>query len=369
MSREAIQKALDDAGVSFDSVEAANVGYVFGDSTKGQRAVYEMGRTGIPVVNCNNNCATGSTALYLSRQLIAGNLARCALALGFEKMQKGALGLDGQGDVNPLDKHVDGMTELGGDRGKAPVAPWMFALAGQQHSKQYGTTKEQFAKVAYKNHKHSVNNPYAQFQDEYTLEEILGSKLIFEPLTKLQCSPTSDGAAAAILANEEFVKEHKLEDKAVEIIGMGLATDVENMLLDPISLVGFGMAQMAATKAYTQAGIKATDAQVVELHDCFSTNELLTYEALGLCSEGEGGKLVDEGDNTYGGRWVINPSGGLISKGHPLGASGIAQCAELNWQLRGLAGKRQVDGAKVAIQHNLGLGGAAVVTVYQKYGS
>lgn len=205
MSREAIQNALDDAGITFDSVEAANVGYVFGDSTKGQRAVYEMGRTGIPVVNCNNNCATGSTALQLSRQLVAGNLAQCALALGFEKMQKGSLELGNQGDVNPLDKHLDGMEQLAGRRGDIPPAPWMFALAGQQHSKQYGTTKEQFAKVAYKNHKHSTNNSYAQFQEEYSLDQILNSKLIFEPLTKLQCSPTSDGAAAAILANEVVV--------------------------------------------------------------------------------------------------------------------------------------------------------------------
>lgn len=255
-----------------------------------------------------------------------------------------------------------------GSPGEAPLAPWMFALAGREHMKRHGTTAEQFAKVAQKNHKHSANNPYAQFQDEYTLEEILGSKEIFSPLTKLQCSPTSDGAAAAILASEDFVKENKLQDQAVEIVGMAMATDVQTSFKDAISVVGVDMARLAASKAYKEAGLQPSDVDVVELHDCFSTNELLTYEALGLCEEGQGGRLIDEGQVTYGGRWVVNPSGGLISKGHPLGATGVAQCAELNWQLRGEADKRQVPGAKAGLQHNLGLGGAAVVTVYRKTG-
>lgn len=363
MAKEAVSNALQDSGVPYEAIQAANVGYVFGSSTRGQRALYEMGLTGLPVSNCNNNCSTGSTALFQTRNLVAGGLARCALALGFEKMQKGSLSLDDEG-VNPLDKHMTAMAQFAGGPSDAPAAPWMFAMAGQEHSKRYGTTKEQFARVAVKNHRHSVNNPYAQFQDEYSLEEILASKEIFEPLTKLQCSPTSDGAGAAVLANEEFVKTHKLQDKAVEIIGMALATDLQTVFDDPIQLIGYDMARKATKEALDQAGITAQDVDVVELHDCFSTNELITYEALGLCGEGKGGEMVDSGDNTYGGKYVVNPSGGLISKGHPLGATGLAQCAELNWQLRDLAGKRQVPNAKLALQHNLGLGGAAVVTVY-----
>lgn len=366
MAKEAVSKALSDARLSYDAIQAANVGYVFGSSTRGQRALYEMGLSGIPVSNCNNNCSTGSTALFQTRGLVAGGLARCALALGFEKMQKGSLSLDDD-DVNPMDKHMLSMMKHYGKPPDAPPAPWMFALAGQQHSSKFGTTKEQFAKVAEKNHSHSVNNPYAQFQDEYSLQQILASKEICPPLTKLQCSPTSDGAAAAVLANEQFVKENKLEDKAVEIIGMSMATDVSTSFEDPIRLIGYDMAVKAATEAYEQAGVGPQEVSVVELHDCFSTNELITYEALGLCGEGEGGKMVEDGDNTYGGKFVVNPSGGLISKGHPLGATGLAQCAELNWQLRGEAEKRQVKGVQLALQHNLGLGGAAVVTIYRKY--
>jgi acetyl-CoA acetyltransferase len=233
---------------------------------------------------------------------------------------------------------------------------------------KYGTTKEQFAKIGYKNHKHSVNNPYAQFQDEYTLEDILAAPTIYDPLTKLQCSPTSDGSGAAVLASERFVDEHGLAAQAVEIVGQAMVTDLPGTLesQSAITLVGADMTRRAATQVYEQAGFGPDDVDVIELHDCFSTNELLTYEALGLCGEGEGGKLVDSDDTTYGGRWVVNPSGGLISKGHPLGATGLAQCAELTWQLRGAADKRQVAGARTALQHNIGLGGAAVVTAYQQ---
>jgi acetyl-CoA acetyltransferase len=366
MGKEAVEKALNDAKLPYSVVESAHAGYVFGDSTKGQRIMYEVGMTGIPVTNVNNNCATGSTALFGARNIVAGGLARCVLALGFEKMQKGSLQADASKEEHPVEKLIRGLIKQNGPPGEVPITPWMFGLAGQQHMRQYGTTAEHFAKVALKNHKHSVNNPNAQFQDEYTLEDILGAKEICPPLTKLQCSPTSDGAAAAILANEEFVKEHGLQDRAVEIIGMSMATDVATTFQDTIRMIGYDMAVRASKLAYEEAGITPEEAQVVELHDCFSTNELLTYEALGLCEEGRGGKLIDDGDVTYGGRWVVNPSGGLISKGHPLGATGLAQCTELTWQLRGEAEKRQVPGAHTAIQHNLGLGGAAVVTVYRR---
>ena len=191
--------------------------------------------------------------------------------------------------------------------------------------------------------------------------------MVFDPLTKLQCCPTSDGGGAAILASEDFVREHGLEAKAVEIVGMSMTTDYASSFeKSDIKLVGSDMTKNAAAKVYEQSGYGPENVDVVELHDCFAANELITYEALGLCGEGKAGEFIDSGAQTYGGQVVVNPSGGLISKGHPLGATGLAQCAEMNWQLRGEADKRQVDGAKIALQHNLGLGGAAVVTMYKK---
>jgi acetyl-CoA acetyltransferase len=367
MTKESIGKALDDAGVDYKEVQQACVGYVYGESTCGQRAVYQFGLTGIPVYNVNNNCSTGSTALFMARQLVEGGLADCVLAVGFEKMQKGSLGATFSDRTNPMDKHVTAMVGLREFTG-APAAPWMFGNAGRDHMDRYGTRPEQFAWIGWKNHKHSTNNPYAQFQTEYSLQEIQDAPMIYEPLTKLQCSPTSDGSAAAIVVSEDFVKRHGLEDKAVEILAQSMVTDTEQTFSekDSIHLVGFDMSRKAAAEVYDKAGIGPDDVQVIELHDCFSANELITYEALGLCEEGKAGQLVDEEATTYGGRWVVNPSGGLISKGHPLGATGLAQCAELNWQLRGLADERQVDGAKIGLQHNIGLGGACVVTAYKK---
>jgi len=370
MAREAGQKALADAGIPYDAVEQVAVGYCYGDSTAGERAVYEIGLSGVPIYNVNNNCSTGSTALFLAKQLVEGGLVDCAMALGFEKMEKGSLGIKYTDRTVPMDKHMKAMVEMRGFA-KAPPAPQMFGNAGREHMEKYGTKPEVFARIGHKNHKHSVNNPYSQFQDEYSLQDILDAPMVYDPLTKLQCCPTSDGSGAAILASEEFVKQHGLEAQAVEIAGMAMATDLPSTFDEKsdIKLVGFDMSQQAARKAYEQAGVGPENAQVVELHDCFSANELITYEALGLAPEGKGGELVLSGAVTYGGRWVVNPSGGLISKGHPLGATGLAQCAELNWQLRGLAEKRQVEGAKVAIQHNIGLGGAAVVAVYKKPGA
>ncbi len=370
MAKEAGTKALADAGIDYREVEQAYVGYVYGESTAGQRAVYELGMTGLPVVNVNNNCSTGSTALYLATQAIRGGLAQCTLALGFEKMQPGSLGSTYDDREQPMMKHLLALAEL--QEFAMPPAPYMFGAAGKEHQERYGTTDEQFAKVGVKNHRHSANNPYAQFQDVYTLEEVLASRQVYGPLTKLQCSPTSDGSGAVILASEAFVDQHGLGDQAVEIIGQSMVTDMENTFTDKSaqSLVGKEMTRTAARKVYEQAGIGPDDVDVIELHDCFSANELLTYEALGLCGEGEAGKLIDNDDTTYGGRWVVNPSGGLISKGHPLGATGLAQCSELTWQLRGTADARQVESAAgkdgVALQHNIGLGGAVVVTAYRR---
>jgi sterol carrier protein 2 len=366
MAKEAGQKALDDAGIPFDAIEQAAVGYCAGDSTCGQRAFYELGLSGIPIYNVNNNCSTGSTALFMAKQFIEGDLADCAMAMGFEKMEKGSLGIKYTDRTVALDKHFEVMVK---ERGfaKAPPAPQMFGNAGIEHMEKYGTTAEQFAKIGWKNHKHSVNNPYSQFRDEYTLEQILESPAVYGPLTKLQCCPTSDGAGAAILASEDFIRKHGLEAKAVEILGMAMTTDFPSSFEGSmIKMVGSDMTKAAAAKVYEQSGYGPENVDVVELHDCFSCNEMITYEGLGLCPEGKGGEFVDSGAQTYGGQVVVNPSGGLISKGHPLGATGLAQCAELNWQVRGEADARQVEGAKIALQHNLGLGGAAVVAMYAK---
>ncbi|WP_067561936.1 lipid-transfer protein [Nocardia acidivorans] len=365
MARESGTKALADAGIDYREIEQAYVGYVYGESTSGQRAVYELGMTGIPVVNVNNNCSTGSTALYLAAQAIRGGLADCTLALGFEKMQPGSLGSSYDDREQPMAKHVMALAEI--SEVLFPVAPWMFGAAGREHMTKYGTTIEHFAKIGYKNHKHSVNNPYAQFQEEYSLADILASRMIYDPLTKLQCSPTSDGSGAAILASEEFVERHDLAARAVEIVGQTMTTDFQSTFDGSAkNLIGYDMNVQAARKVYAQAGLGPEDFQVIELHDCFSANELLLYEALGLCEEGQAGQLIDAGQTTYGGKWVVNPSGGLISKGHPLGATGLAQCSELTWQLRGTADKRQVDNVTAALQHNIGLGGAAVITAYQR---
>ncbi|XP_058159555.1 sterol carrier protein 2 isoform X1 [Dasypus novemcinctus] len=367
LAKEAGQKALADAQIPYSLVEQACIGYVYGDSTSGQRAIYHsLGLTGIPVINVNNNCSTGSTALFMARQLIQGGMADCVLALGFEKMSKGSLGIKSTGRTNPIDKHIEILVHKYGLTSQ-PVAAQMFGSAGKEHMNKYGTKIEHFAKIGWKNHKHSVNNPYSQFQEEYSLNDVMTSRKIFEFLTVLQCCPTSDGAAAAVLASEAFVQKYGLQSKAVEILAQEMVTDLpssfeENSL---IKAVGFDMSKEAARRCYEKSGLRPSDIDVIELHDCFSVNELLTYEALGLCPEGQGGKLVDSGDTTYGGKWVVNPSGGLISKGHPLGATGLAQCAELCWQLRGEAGKRQVPGAKIALQHNFGLGGAVVITLYK----
>ncbi len=366
MAREAGTKALEDAGISYDKIEQVAIGYCYGDSTCGQRAAYELGLTGVPMYNVNNNCSTGSTALFMAKQFVEGGLAECAMALGFEKMERGSLGMKYDDRTMPMDRHFNTMISMR-EFAPAPAAAQFFGNAGREHMERYGTTAEHFAMIGHKNHKHSVNNPYSQFRDEYSLEDILAAPMVYDPLTKLQCCPTSDGAGAAIVATEEFVRAHGLEANAVEIAGSAMTTDFESSFGDScIKLVGQDMTRAAAEKVYEQSGFGPEDLDVVELHDCFSANELVTYEGLGLCAEGKGGEFVGSGAATYGGKTVVNPSGGLISKGHPLGATGLAQCAELNWQLRGQADKRQVEGAKVALQHNLGLGGAAVVSIYRK---
>ncbi|CAG4942671.1 unnamed protein product [Parnassius apollo] len=368
IGKEAVEEALADSGVSYDAVQQAVCGYVYGDSTCGQRVLYQLGMTGIPIYNVHNHGATGATALYLAYQLVQGGLADVVLAVGFEKMLPGTLpGTAYPERTYPLDKHVNKMLEMVQIE-NAPLTAQCFGNAGLEHMKKYGTTQLHFAKIAFKNHQNGSRNPRALSQKAYTLDEILNSKKIFGPLTKLQCCSNSDGAAAAILMSEKAVAYYNLHEKAVEILGMAMATDTEDIFIEKsvMKVTGYDMSALAAKKVYAKSGISPKQIDVVELHDCFSCNELITYESLQLCGEGKGGEFVDAGDNTYGGKVVVNPSGGLIAKGNPIGATGLAQCAELVWQLRGEAGRRQVPNARIGLQHNLGLGGAVVVAVYRR---
>ncbi|MBL8621881.1 MAG: lipid-transfer protein [Myxococcales bacterium] len=366
MASKAGRAALEDAKVPFGEVQQAFAGYVFGDSTCGQRAVYEIGLTGIPVFNVNNNCSTGSSALMLAAQAVAGGLAECVLAVGFEQMEKGALSAKWTDRTNPLDKHANLMSEVQGFN-QAPPAAQMFGGAGREYRWKHGTKRETFAKISAKARQHASKNPYALFKNVLSVEEVMASPEVFDPLTRYQCCPPTCGAAAAVLCSDDFAKKHGISNP-VYIAGQAMTTDYPSSFEEKsmIKMVGYDMAKNAAAKVYEQTGIGPQDVQVVELHDCFTANELLTYEALGLCKEGEAEKFIWDGDNTYGGKFVTNPSGGLLSKGHPLGATGLAQCTELVWHLRGTAGERQVAGAKVALQHNLGLGGACVVTMYRR---
>ena len=366
MASQAIRAALKDASIDFGEVQQAFAGYVYGDSTCGQRAVYEVGKTGIPVFNVNNNCSTGSSALMLGRQAVAGGMAECVLVVGFEKMEKGALGAKWDDRANPLEWHAGVMQDVQGFT-PAPPAAQMFGGAGREYRWKYGTKRETFAKISEKARKHAAKNPFALFRDELSVEEILASPEIFDPLTRYQCCPPTCGAAAAILCSDEFAQKHDITNP-VWIAAQTMTTDTPDTFESGsmIKMIGYDMAKAAAKQVYEEAGLGPKDVDVVELHDCFTANELLTYEALGLCDEGEAEKFIWDGDNTFGGKFVTNPSGGLLSKGHPLGATGLAQCTELVWQLRGQAEQRQVEGAKVALQHNLGLGGACVVTMYRR---
>lgn len=366
MAREAGVAALADAGIPYAAVQQAYVGYVYGDSTCGQRAVYELGLTGIPVVNVNNNCSTGSTALWLARQAIESGAAECVLALGFEKMAKGALGSHFDDRASPLEQHVQVADELQGTS-SAPLAAQMFGGAGREYVQRHGTKKETFGMISVKAREHASRNPYALFNQKLSLEQVMASEPVFDPLTRFQCCPPTCGAGAAILCSDAFARRHGI-GHPVYIAAQSMTTDYPSSFQprSMIKMIGYDMSKEAARQVYETAGIGPQEVQVAELHDCFTANELLTYEAIGLCPEGGAEAFIWDGANTYGGRVVTNPSGGLLSKGHPLGATGLAQCTELVWQLRGTAGPRQVDGARIALQHNLGLGGACVVTLYRR---
>ena len=366
MGAQAARQALNDAGIDYRLIEQAYVGYVFGDSVAGQAAIYGVGLTGIPVINVNNNCATGSTALFLARQAVASGAVECALALGFDQMVPGPLKGAWTDRPSPMTRFVERMTEDQGYDEKAPRAAQFFAGAARAYIDQYGIDKSTFARISVKARQHAARNPLAVFRQTVTLDEVMTAPTVFDPLTRLQCCPPTCGAAAAVVCSEDFARRHGL-DRRVRIAAQEMTTDTASTFEshDMRRLVGYDMTAAAARKVYEAAGVGPDDVDVVELHDCFTANELITYEALSLTPAGTAEKFILEGDNTYGGRVVTNPSGGLLSKGHPLGATGLAQCAELTWQLRGQADQRQVEGARIALQHNLGLGGACVVTMYE----
>ena len=365
MGAEAARQALADAGLDYAKVEQAYVGYVYGDSTCGQRALYPIGMTGIPVINVNNNCSTGSTALFLARQAVESGAADCVIALGFEQMKPGALGSyynDRPTPFEPFDRICEDLV----GQPEVPLAIRYFGGAGMAHMDKYGTKAETFAKIRAKASRHAARNPVALFRKEVTVEEVMDSPVLIGPMTRLMACPPTCGAAAAIVCSEAFARANAL-DHRVRILAQAMTTDTPSTFeaRNMMQLVGYDMTRTAADQVYETAGIGPEELDAVELHDCFATNELLTYEALRLAPEGGGEQMVEDGDNTHGGRVVTNPSGGLLSKGHPLGATGLAQCTELVQQLRGQAADRQVEGARIALQHNLGLGGACVGTMYQ----
>lgn len=364
MAAQAAKSALKDAGLAYGEIEQAYVGYAIGDTTSGQQCLYPIGLSGIPIINVNNACASGSTALFLARQAVESGAVDVALAVGFEQMTAGALSSSlcdrpaVNGMVNKLVERVQGWDP------SAPQAAQYFGGAAREYMKRYGVDSSLFARISVKARKHAALNPLAVFRDALTLEQVLSSPTVFDPLTRFQCCPPTCGAAAVVVVSDRYAKKRGISNSVI-IAGQSMTTDT-NISFDNDSMingVGFDMTRRAAELAYQQAGIAPEDVDVVELHDCFSINEVISYEALGLCNEGGAEKMILDNDNTFGGKVVVNPSGGLLSKGHPLGATGLAQCAELVWQLRGQAEQRQVEGARVALQHNIGMGGACVVSL------
>lgn len=367
MARNAVRDALKDAGVEYREIQEAYTGWVYADSCAGELALYEFGMTGIPVFNVNNNCSTGSNALFLARRAVATEAVECALALGFEQMTPGALGVVFNDRPIPMQQFFVKLFEFQPPKpGSAPAA-MLFGGAGAEYQKKYGIPDEVFGKISVKARKHAQHNERAVFRDQLTLEQIMQSPHQFGPLTRLQCCPPTCGAAAAVVCSDDFARKHNISNP-VYIAAQAMNTDFASTFegASPMRICGYDMTAAAAKEVYNEAGLGPEDIDVVELHDCFTANELITYEGLGLTPEGTAEKFIEDGDNTYGGRYVTNPSGGLLSKGHPLGATGLAQCAELTWQLRGECGVRQVEGARVALQHNIGLGGCCVVGLYRK---
>ncbi|MET0153618.1 MAG: thiolase family protein [Candidatus Binatia bacterium] len=352
---QAALMALDDAGLKIQDMEALYCGNLYqANAMVGQRILQEIGQTGMPVVNTANACATGATAFREAWMAVKAGAYDLVLAVGVEQMGKGLLGGGGGGSGIPK----EGLLGSG-------TMPAVFAEAGMEHSRKYGTTFEQFAKVSVKNHHHSTLNPKAMYQLETPLEMVMNAEMIAYPNTKLMCSVNVDGSAAAVLASEKKVKELGLMKRAVRVRASVLTSDPwqeRDLVMPDVNTC----TRLAAKKAYELAGIGPDDIDLIELHDCFATAEILHYENLGLCADGEAGKLIDEGQTALGGRIPVNVSGGLLSKGHPLGATGIANIYEVSTHLRGEAGKRQVPDARIGLTHVIGLGSACGIHVLEK---
>ena len=355
IASESALLALDDCGLTIQDMQAlycGNLGQASG--MVGQRILQQIGQTGIPVVNVSNACATGATAFREGWASVKAGLYDCVLTVGVEQMGRGLLG--GGGGGTGISK--EGLLGSG-------TMPAVFAEAGMEHTNKYGTTFEQFAKVSVKNHHHSTMNPKAMYQIETPLDTVMNAEMISYPNTKLMCSVNVDGSAAAIICSEAKAKELGLMQRAVKVRASVLTSDPwqeRDLVMPDVN----SCTRKAAAVAYEMAGLGPDDIDLIELHDCFATAEILHYENLGLCGEGEAGRLIDDGDVALGGRIPVNVSGGLLSKGHPLGATGIANMYEVTTHLRGEAGERQVDGARIGMTHVIGLGSACGIHILEK---
>jgi acetyl-CoA acetyltransferase len=355
LGAQAALMALDDCGLEIQDMEAlycGNLGQA--NAMVGQRVLQQIGQTGIPVVNCANACATGATAFREAWMAVKAGVYDVVLAVGVEKMGSGLLGGAGGGSGIPK----EGLLGSG-------TMPAVFAEAGMEHARKHGTSFEQFAKVSVKNHHHSTMNPKSMYQIETPLEMVMNAEMIAYPNTKLMCSVNVDGSAAAVLTSEKKARELGLMQRAVRVKASVLTSDPwqeRDLVMPDVNTC----TRLAAKKAYEMAGVSARDINLVELHDCFATAEILHYENLGLCTEGEAGKMIDSGEVALGGRVPVNVSGGLLSKGHPLGATGIANIYEVSTHLRGEAGKRQVPNARLGLTHVIGLGSACGIHVLEK---
>jgi acetyl-CoA acyltransferase len=360
----AAREALLDAGVHYADVQQVFAAYVYGDSCSGHRAIYDIGMTGVPIFNVNSNCSSGASALYLARQAIASGALDIAMVLGFEQMPSGALVEYWKDRPSPLQPYVDVAAHC--DDESAPLAPKLFGAAAKEYCDRYDVDPAFFAAIAVKSRRHARDNHRAIFREPLSAEQVLSTPMIYSPLTRAQCCPPTCGAAAAVIVSDSVLRKLGA-GRAVRISGQSLETDLPSSFEgSAMDAVGFGIGRVAATRAFDEAGISPGDVDVAELHDCFTVNEVLAYEALGLCKLGAAKEFMDSGDNTYGGRCVTNPSGGLLAKGHPLGATGLAQCFEVVTQLRGEAQERQVEGAGIGVAHNVGLGSSCIVSVYQR---
>ncbi len=356
LAAQAALLALKDAGMTMADIELLASGNLYqSNAMVGQRILQIIGQTGIPVVNVANACATGSTALREAYLAVASGAYDVAMAVGSEQMGKmGLLGVGGGGGDPAYS--TEGVVGSG-------LMPAVFGMAGVEHMRKYGTKFEHFAKISVKNHKHSTLNPYSQYQVEMSLEDVMNARMVAWPNTLYMCCPTGDGAAAAILCSMDKARQYTT--KPIKIAASVLTSDPwtqRDLTLPDVNT----LTRNAAKEAYEKAGVGPEDLSQVELHDCFATAELIHYENLFLCGEGEAAKLVDEGATSLGGRIPVNVSGGLLSKGHPLGATGVANVVEIVWHLRGEAGARQVPDAKVGLAHVIGLGSACTIHILQR---